>query len=132
MPRLAKGAKWTYGWIVVSAERMITIPPDAWCEFGFRVGDEALFTPGSLRSGGFALSTPALMAQRSQRHGRAMLRILCRGEFGDGRVVLPTEIGAKPGDRLLAVRGSRHGLGFVAQGPIYEEALKHSHMLQLF
>jgi hypothetical protein len=23
------------------------------------------------------------------------------------------------------VRGSRYGLGFVAQGPIYEEALKH-------
>jgi len=34
-------------------------------------------------------------------------------------------VGVKPGDRLLAVRGSRYGLGFVAQGPIYEEALKH-------
>jgi hypothetical protein len=31
----------------------------------------------------------------------------------------------KPGDRLLTVRGSCYGLGFVARGPIYEEALQH-------
>ena len=31
----------------------------------------------------------------------------------------------QPGDRLLAVRGSGRALGFVAQGPIYDEALKH-------
>ena len=132
MPRLVKGAKWTYGWAIVSTEHTITIPPEAWREYGFRAGNEALFAPGSRRSGGFALSTPALMAQGAQRHGRAMLRILCRGEFGEGQVVLPAEIGAKPGDRLLAVRGSRYGLGFVAQGPIYEEALKHTERLQVY
>ena len=38
---------------------------------------------------------------------------------------MPPEVGVKPGDRLLAVRGSRYGLSFVARGPIYEEALKH-------
>jgi hypothetical protein len=40
-------------------------------------------------------------------------------------VTVPPEVGVQPGDRLLMVRGSRYGLAFVAQGPIYEEALKH-------
>ena len=43
----------------------------------------------------------------------------------------PPEVDVKPGERLLAVRGSRYGLGFVARGPIYEEALKR-HELECF
>ena len=58
MPRLVKGAKWTFGWVVVGPERKIVIPPEAWDEYGFQVGDEAIFTPGSLKSGGFGVSTP--------------------------------------------------------------------------
>ena len=38
MPRLVKGAKWTYGWVIVGPAREITIPPDAWREFGFQTG----------------------------------------------------------------------------------------------
>jgi hypothetical protein len=34
-------------------------------------------------------------------------------------------VGVAPGDRLLTVRGSCYGLGFVAQGSIYDEALRH-------
>jgi hypothetical protein len=34
-------------------------------------------------------------------------------------------VDVEAGDRLLAVRGSCYGLGFVAQGPIYAEAQKH-------
>ena len=30
MPRLVKGAKWTFGWVVVGPEREIAIPPEAW------------------------------------------------------------------------------------------------------
>ena len=52
--------------------------------------------------------------------------MLALGRFAeDGRVTVPPEVGVKPGDRLLTVRGSRYGLGFVARGPIYKEALKH-------
>jgi len=124
MPRLIKGGKWAYGWVVIGPEGEITIPPQAWDEFGFQVGDEAVFTPGSRRSGGFAISTPELMGEISERG--ATMCILARGRFAEGgRVTAPPEARAKPGDRLLAVRGSRYGLGFVAQGPIYEEALKH-------
>ena len=126
MPRLVKGAKWTYGWVVVGPEGEVTIPPEAWREFGFQPGEEAVFTPGSRRSGGFGISTPKLMAAVSERLGGGTIRVLGRGRFGDGRVAVPPEVGVKPGDQLLTVRGSRYGLGFVARGPIYEEALKHS------
>ena len=125
MPRLVKGAKWTFGWVLVGPEREIAIPPEAWREYGFRAGDEAIFTPGSGRSGGFGIGTPALMAEAGARMGGVGPRELGRSRFGAGRVVVPPGVGVGPGDRLLTVRGSRYGLGFVARGMIYEEALKH-------
>lgn len=124
MPRLAKGGKWTFGWVIVGSEREIVIPPDAWDEYGFRVGDEAILMPGSKTSGGFGLSRPALLAEAREKSG-AGLRELGRGRFGEGRVVLPAEVGARPGERFLTVRGSGYGLGFAARGPIYQEACKH-------
>ena len=131
MPRLVKGAKWTYGWVVVGPEREIVIPPEAWDEYGFQAGDEAIFTPGSHKSGGFSISTSALMAEASGKMGGAGLHALGRSLFGDEQLVVPPEVDVKPGDRLLTVRGSCYGLGFVARGPIYEEALKHPE-LELF
>lgn len=126
MPKLVKGAKWTYGWVIVGPASEITIPPDAWREFGFLAGGEALLIPGSRRSGGFALSTPGLMASVSERMEGAAIRELGRGRFYEGGgMIVPPEVGVKPGDRLLTVRGSRYGLGFVAKGPIFEEALNH-------
>jgi hypothetical protein len=132
MARLVKGAKWTYGWVVVSPAGAITIPPQAWDEFGFQQGDEAIFMPGSRRSGGFAISTPILLASMSGQLEGATSRILARGRFGDGQVSLPPEISLQPGTKLLAARGSRFGLGFIAQGPIYEEALKQTNRLEVF
>jgi len=125
MPRLVKGAKWTYGWVVVGPDGEITIPPQAWDEYGFRVGDEAIFTAGSSKSGGFGISTPTLMAKARQKTGGVVLRELDRGRFGQGCVTALPGMGMDPGDQLLTVRGSCYGLGFVAKGPIYEEATKH-------
>jgi hypothetical protein len=125
MPRLVKGGKWTFGWAVVGPEWEIVIPPEAWNEYGFQAGDEAVFTPGSRKSGGFGISTAALMAEASEKMGGAGLRALGRSRFGDGWVVVPPETDVDSGDRLLTVRGSCYGLGFVARGPIYEEALRH-------
>jgi hypothetical protein len=65
------------------------------------------------------------MAEAGERMGGTGLRVLGRSCFGDGRVVVPSGVDVEPGDRLLAVRGSRYGLGFIARGPIYEEASKH-------
>ncbi|MBN1875268.1 MAG: hypothetical protein JXA33_13655 [Anaerolineae bacterium] len=125
MPRLAKGGKWTYGWVVVGSNRNIAIPPQAWDKFGFQVGGIAIFTPGSRTSGGFAISTPELIAESIEKTGGRGLRELGQSSFDNRSVAIPPEVQVTPGVRLLAVLGSRYGLGFVARGPIYEEAMQH-------
>ena len=124
MPQLIKGGKWVFGWVIIGPQGELTIPREAWEEYGFQPGEEAVLLPGSRTSGGFGLSTPRLMA-----HAAAPLqtRILARNQIGeDGQVVVAsTVVGVQPGDRLLVVRGSGRALGFVARGPIYDEAFRH-------
>lgn len=125
MPRLAKGGKWTYGWVIVGAERRIVIPPAACRKYNFQAGEAAIFVAGSRTSGGFAISTLHLTAESDAKRGGVGLRELGRGLFGNESVVIPAEVQVVPGTRLLAVLGSCYGLGFVARGPIYEEAMRH-------
>jgi hypothetical protein len=123
MPRLVKGGKWVFGWVIVGPQGELAIPPAAWDEYRFQVGDEVTFLPGSQRSGGFGLSHSRLLADMP---APLQMRALARGCIaGSGRVMAPAAVGVQPGDRLLAVRGSGRALGFVARGPIYQEALKH-------
>jgi hypothetical protein len=126
MPQLEKRGKWVFGWVVVQAGKKITIPPEAYREYGFQAGDEIVFTRGSRRSGGFGIGRadriPALLRKR----------VLVQGRIGrHSQVVLPPEVGVQVGDRLLAVRGSGYALGFLAHGPIYKVALQH-HELAAF
>jgi hypothetical protein len=107
----------------------LTIPPAAWKEYQFQIGDEVTFIPGSRRSGGFGLSHSRLLAAMPEP---LQVRALARGRVaGLGRVAAPAKVGVQPGERLLAVRGSGRALSFVARGPIYEEALKHPN-IQVF
>jgi hypothetical protein len=123
MPQRVKGGKWVFGWVIVGPRREMRIPPAAWDEYGFQSGDEVMFIAGSRRSGGFGLSHARLLAEVA---APLQVRALARGCVDEsGRVVVPSTMGVQPGDRLLAVRGSGRALGFVAQGPIYEEALTH-------
>jgi hypothetical protein len=120
MPQLEKGGKWVFGWVVVQPGIKIAIPPEAYREYSFRAGEEIVFTRGSRRSGGFGIGRadkiPPLLRKR----------VLTQGRMGkNGRVALPPEVSVQVSDQLLAVRGSGLALGFLAQGPIYEEALKH-------
>ncbi len=123
MPQLVKGGKWVFGWVIVESRGELRIPPAAWDEYGFQVGDEVTFIAGSRRSGGFGLSHPRLLAKMpTPLH----LRVLARGQVSaDGRVELPSAVGILPGDRLLVVRGSGRALGFIVRGPIYDKALAH-------
>lgn len=124
MPQLVKGGKWVFGWVVAGPAGDLPIPPEAWDEYGFQGGEEGLFLPGSRRSGGFGLGTPRLLSGSRLPFGDDHL--LGRAQIASGRrVPLPTALGVPPGTRLLAVRGSGFALGFVARGPIYEEALRH-------
>ncbi|MBN1139019.1 MAG: hypothetical protein JXM73_20710 [Anaerolineae bacterium] len=123
MPQLVKGGKWVFGWAIVGRQGELAIPPEAWEEYGFQAGEEADFLPGSRTSGGFGLSAPRLLVQMAEP---LRARVLARGCIGeDGRLLVPPAVGMRPGDRLLAVRGSGHALGFVGRGPIYDKALKH-------
>lgn len=125
MPQLVKGGKWVFGWVMVGGDNRITIPPPAYQEYGFQVGDEVILLRGSRRSGGVAVGRVERIAAAA---GGLYLqkRAIGRGEIeADGRVLLPAQSGVQGGDRLLAVRGSGLALGFLAHGPIYEEALKH-------
>jgi hypothetical protein len=120
MPRLVKGGKWVYGWVAVGPERLMTIPPQARRDYHFQEGDGLLFLPGSRRSGGFSLYKP----------GQATIPLeqsaLARGRIARmGKLWLPAALCIAPGQRLLAVRGSGLALGLIAQGPIYQEALRH-------
>jgi hypothetical protein len=120
MPQLEKRGKWVFGWVVVQAGKKITVPPEAYREYGFQAGGEIIFTRGSRRSGGFGIGRADKLPPLLKK------RVLAQGRLGKrGQVVLPPEVEAQAGDRLLAVRGSGYALGFLAQGPIYEEALQH-------
>jgi hypothetical protein len=124
MPQLVRGGKWVFGWVIVGPQGELPIPPEAWHEYGFRPGEEAAFLPGSRTSGGFGLSTSRLLADAA---GPLRTRIRARSRIGkDAQLVVAAAVlGVDPGDRLLVVRGSGQALGFVARGPIFDEALKH-------
>lgn len=126
MSQLVQGGKWVFGWVVTGEGRDLPIPPEAWEEYAFREGEEALFIRGSRRSGGFGVSTPALVASATGRRGGRPLTVLGYGQFvREKRVLILAGVDVTPGRRLLAVRGSGYALGFVAQGPIHEEGLRH-------
>jgi hypothetical protein len=40
MPQLEKGGKWVFGWVVVRPGSKITVPPEAYLEYGFQAGEE--------------------------------------------------------------------------------------------
>ena len=126
MPQLVKGGKWVFGWVIVGPQRELIIPPAAWDEYRFMVGDKIMVMPGSQRSDGFGLSHERLLAGVATP---LQVRVLahCRVDE-EGRVVIPATAGVQPGTRLLVVRGSGRALGFIAQGPIYEEALRHPNL----
>jgi hypothetical protein len=129
MPQLVKGGKWIFGWVVVGPDREIRIPSEAYIEYGFQAGEPVFFLAGSRTSGGFSILREARLPDSEIPLDK---RAMATGVVGvRGCIVLPSEIGVLPGDRLLAGRGSGLALGFLRQGPIFEEALRHEE-LQVF
>jgi hypothetical protein len=123
MPQLNKRGKWVFGWVIVRPQREITIPPEAYIEYGFQPGEAVIFLRGSRRSGGFSIGRREKLEQ--------VFPPLLRRTFGqrnlggDGRIEAPPEAGVQPGDRLLAVRGSGYAVLLITREPIYQRALAH-------
>ena len=123
MPQLVKGGKWVFGWVIVGPRREIRIPPEAYAEYGFRIGEPVLLLPGSRTSGGFGIGRREILEQAVINLSQ---RAIGGGVIGEKeQLTLPPEVDVAPGDRLLVARGSGKALGFVQRGPIYMEALNH-------
>ena len=128
--RLVKGAKETFGWVIVGIGRKITVPLKAWERYQFRAGEEAVFITGSRKSGGFGLTNHNLLSKFTVPLSEK--RLLGYGRFNPNReVVIPENISVQPGERLLTVFGSGSALGFISRGPIYEEAVQHPELDEL-
>ena len=125
MPQLTKGGKWVFGWSIAGSDQQIPIPPDAWQEYEFEVGQQAIFIRGSQRSGGFSISTPGRWPAAFGPWESAS-RVLGHTRITDaGKIRVPPEIAIRPGQALLVVRGSGNALGFLIRGPICEKAQQH-------
>lgn len=148
MPQLVAGGEYVFGWSKVSDQGRIAIPQEAMDEYGLKEHDKVILMSGSRRSGGFAVTTPALLAgsplsavlrrfpklrtfQMSQaRVVRVEGRSFCWTTIEEGgHITLPEETlheyEVLPGDRLLTVRGSHLALGFALKGPLVEQAATH-------
>jgi bifunctional DNA-binding transcriptional regulator/antitoxin component of YhaV-PrlF toxin-antitoxin module len=146
MPQLVRGGKYVYGWSKVSDSGRIAIPPEAMGEYGLKEHDRVILMSGSRRSGGFAVTTPALLAgsplaaalsrfprlrtfqMPEARVVRVEGRSFCWASIEEGGYIsLPEETLREydilSGDRLLTVKGSGLALGFARTGPLVDEAL---------
>lgn len=148
MPQLVRGGEYVYGWSRVTEGGRISIPPEAMKEYGLKEQGRIILMSGSRRSGGFAVTTPALLAgsplsavlqkfprlrtfqMPEARVVRVEGRSFCWASIEEGGYLrLPEETLREydilPGDRLLTVRGSDLALGFARTGPLVDEALTH-------
>ena len=148
MPRLVKGGKWVFGWSKISAEGKIVIPPEPLNEYEIHVSDEMVLMSGSKTSGGFSAvklsrienSKLSVLLDKfpelrmSRMPGDGVLydrdRVYYRTSVEKGGTIslaaaILAEYGVKTEDRLLVVRGSGLGPGFIVRGPIVEEARRH-------
>lgn len=124
MIRLVKGAKETFGWVVVNIDRIIPIPLLAWERYGFQVGEQAIFLLGSRKSGGFGLSDHRLLNGLSIPIKDE--RLLGWSQFvRPCQVHLTLSVPVEAGDQLISVYGSRYALSFITRGPIYDRAIQH-------
>jgi hypothetical protein len=140
MPQLAKGGKWVFGWSAVSGNGTIVIPPEAFNEYGFQDGENVILMNGSKTSGGFTVTTQSRLSKSKlpvpieEISGAGIIhignRLFYSTKINAGSTIqIPLSIihgyGIKIEDRLLAVRGSGLGTGFIVRGPIVQEALRH-------
>jgi len=149
LPRLVKGGKYVYGWSEVGTTGRIAVPDEALVEYKLMAPCKVILLSGSKRSGGFALTTAALLknsvlSRLLYENPKLASFQLPEGETitvagkpccwvtlnTNGCITVPLkalkQYGINPGDRLLSVRGSRFALAFCVKGPVIDEANKHS------
>lgn len=152
MPQLVKGGKHVFGWSKVGEKGKIRIPGEAREEYHLHPKDKVILCQGSKTSGGFSIikeevfraSRLSSLLDANPRLATFQLpkgapitykkRIFSWTEIcDDSSICLPLEtlqmFGIQSGDRLLVVRGSGLGVGFIVRGPIIMEAQRHADLL---
>lgn len=150
MPQLVKGGKYVFGWTTIKDDLQIRIPDEAFDEYELIKTDKIILMSGSKASGGFGICAPDSVVK--SKIGDHLIRLIGYIEktdtftTGNREIVksgdrlicwtylnkekyfslsdeLISLLNLKTGDKLLVVRGSGIGPGFVARGIIYNEAL---------
>jgi hypothetical protein len=152
VPRLVRGGKYVFGWSKVGPTGRIAIPQEAMAEYGLKERDRVIVMSGSRRSGGFAVTTPSLLAgsplaavlgrfprlrtfqMPEARTVRVEGRSFCWTTIEEGDYITLPEATLREyevlfGDRLLTVKGSGLAVGFALRGPIVEEAMTHPELV---
>jgi hypothetical protein len=156
MPRIAKGAKYVFGWSIVSPRGVIRVPPEAWAEYGLQGERRVYLMSGSVTSGGFGVMPPRLLADSVI--GRALFeseagfksfevpeseprpfkgRLCCwvstdgRGSFGLKSEAMEA-YGVGPGSELLVIRSSDIAFGMAARGPLIGAARGYAGIIERF
>jgi bifunctional DNA-binding transcriptional regulator/antitoxin component of YhaV-PrlF toxin-antitoxin module len=147
MPRIAKGAKYIFGWSRIGEDGRTVIPGEAFDEYGLKADEAVILTSGSRTSGGFGITSKRLLegsrlrvileanpglADSSGADGQAVRsrgRVYCRLPLDDRSFRLTAGamegFGVKTGDRLLSIRSSDIAIGMAVKGPLIERAEKH-------
>ena len=148
MPQLVQGGKYVFGWSYVREEGIISIPPEAYVEYNYRLDDKVILISGSKTSGGFSIIKLEKLIQSPLTKLLDQHSISSKSEFSQGdsikqknkkmyftiieheysisipkNILAQFEISLKT--HILAVRGSALGLSYLVKGPIYQEAKKH-------
>ncbi|MFW9852427.1 MAG: hypothetical protein ACFFDS_05770 [Candidatus Thorarchaeota archaeon] len=152
MPQLVKGGKYVFGWSKINPNGKIKIPEEASSEYKIEINENLIIFNGSKKSGGFGVSKPETL--KSSPIGSLLkdLPKLIKFEIPEGQIIkhrnrkfcwtnvnehgyfiLSSEAlktyDLKIGNKLIVGRGSYLAIAFIAKGPIFEEAKKHSKLI---
>ncbi|MFX1409119.1 MAG: hypothetical protein ACFFA6_02110 [Promethearchaeota archaeon] len=148
MPQIVKGGKYIFGWSKVGKTGKIRIPLEAYKVYNFERDKECIVFSGSKTSGGFGLSSVRLLKRSImkvvlEKHPSLATYKINEGELinyrdkkycwvklhDDESIYLPKvtlkAFGIDYNDLLLSGRGSHLAIGFIAKGPIFNEAKNH-------
>ena len=148
MPQIVKGGKYLFGWSKIGNEGKIRIPPEAFEEYNLKQDKFCILFSGSKTSGGFGLSSVRILKNSIMNEVLEKNPSLANYEMPEGAIIesnnkkfcwlvihkdrsiyIPPEtlkaFGFEQNDLLLSGRGSHLAIGFIAKGPIYNEAKNH-------
>lgn len=152
MPQLVKGGKYIFGWSKIGPNGVIKIPEEASSEYKIENNENLIILNGSKKSGGFGISRPETLKSSSIGILLKDLPDLIKFKMPEGQIIehrnrkfcwtkinengyftLSSEAlktyNVKIGDKLIVGRGSYLAIAFIAKGPIFREAEKHSELI---